>query len=93
MSKNVDEIFNEVIDNFHDDISQVNALVMEAKDLSSQYENIRKDIVEIYSNPSSSNSKIIELHENFVRLLKHFNSLNQELFQIITKQSNQNTAK
>jgi hypothetical protein len=66
---------------------------MEAKDLSSQYENIRKNIIDIYTNPSLDNSKIIELNENFVKLLKNFNSLNQELFQIITKQSNQNTAK
>lgn len=93
MSKDIDEIFNQVIDNFHDDVSQVNALVMEAKDLTSQYENIRKSIVDIYTNPSSDNSKLIELNENFVRLLKNFNSLNEELYQIITKQSNQNTAK
>jgi predicted nuclease with TOPRIM domain len=93
VSKDIDEIFNQVIDNFHDDVSQVNALVMEAKDLTSQYENIRKSIVDIYTNPSSDNSKLIELNENFVRLLKNFNSLNEELYQIITKQSNQNTAK
>jgi hypothetical protein len=93
MSKNVDEIFNEVVNDFHDDVSLVNSLVMEAKDLSSQYENIRKNIIDIYTNPSLDNSKIIELNENFVKLLKNFNSLNQELFQIITKQSNQNTAK
>jgi uncharacterized coiled-coil DUF342 family protein len=93
MSNNVNEIFNEVVNEFHDDVSHVNDIVMEAKDLSSQYENIRKNIIDIYTNPSLDNSKIIELNENFVKILKNFNSLNQELFQIITKQSNQNTAK
>jgi len=92
MSEDIDKIFDEVVDNFHDDVTHVNAIILEAKDLASQYEKIRKDIIDIYTNPSSDNSKIILLNENFVRLLRNFNSLNQELFQIITKQTNQSTA-
>ena len=92
MSDNVDDIFNEIVSNHYDKVSELNALIMEAKDLTAQYEYIRQDIVDIYTDSSVDDTKILQLHENFARLLRNINSINKELFSIISNKPNHKTA-
>lgn len=85
MSKeyDIDAVFDEVVSNFNDRISDLNALIQEAKDLCSHYETIRKDIINFYTNPNFTELDQIQLKEHFYRLIKNINSLNKELFEII----------
>ena len=79
----VDHVFNEVVKEFNDKVTDLNALISEAKDLCSHYEIIRKDIVNLYTNPNFTELDQIQLKEHFYKVIKNLNSLNKELFDII----------
>lgn len=96
MSKELDKIFDEIVEQYYDKVHDLNAIIMEAKDVVSQYDSIKLLVLEITSNPNPDDDKILELRENFYRLVKHINSINQEIYEIIfetdiVKDKNQST--
>lgn len=96
MSKELDKIFDEIVEQYYDKVHELNAIIMEAKDVVSQYDSIKLLVLEITSNPNPDDDKILELRENFYRLVKHINSINQEIYEIIfetdiVKDKNQST--
>jgi hypothetical protein len=96
MSKELDKIFDEIVEQYYDKVHELNAIIMEAKDVVSQYDSIKLLVLEITSNPNPDDDKILELRENFYRLVKHINSINQEIYEIIfetdiIKDKNQST--
>lgn len=96
MTKEIDKIFDEIVDGYYDKVHEVNAIVMEAKDILAQYDSIKTLVSQICSTSSPDENKVLELRENFYRLVKHINSINQELYGIIfetdiVKDQNQNT--
>ena len=95
-SKDIDAIFDEIAESYNNKLSEVNAILTEARDLVSQYADIKKMINEVCSKSDPDENSILRLRETFYRLLKNINSINRELYSIVfesdlIKKSNQNT--
>lgn len=87
MTDNIDQIFDEAIEELKQKSSDLNALLMEAKDLCAQYDYIKKDVTTICRTSSPTDSSILQLRERFYFLVKRINSLNKEIFDILFKAS------
>jgi len=87
MTKDIDQMVDEVIGELKEKSSDLNALLMEAKDLCAQYDHVKKDVVNICKTSSPTEDYVIQMRERFYVLVKRINSLNKEIFDIIFKTS------
>lgn len=83
MTKEIDNIFDDITKDFYDKVHEVNAIILEATDIISEYRLIGNLVSEICSSSNPDDNKILELKENFYRMLKHLNSINNDLYLIL----------
>jgi archaellum component FlaC len=74
-----DNIYNQILQNS----SELTDLVLQAKDLTFNYELLKTDIIDICSNPHDVDLKILHLREKFYILIKTLNQINKQISKLI----------